>query len=251
MQWVDDGIVLAVRKHGEAAAIVSLLTARHGRHAGLVRGGAGRRQRGVLQPGNLVRATWRARLADHLGSYTIELAEARAAALLDRPGPLNGLAAACAVVEASVPEREPYPTLYAALDALLDTLAGSEAWAAAYVRFEIGLLQELGFGLDLGVCAVTGARDGLAYVSPRSGRAVTAAAAAPWKEKLLRLPAFLLGRQAGALGEGDLRDGLLLSGHFLAHHVLAPARKEMPAARTRLLDQISKATTRSSVIVPT
>lgn len=251
MQWTDEGIVLAARKHGEAAAIVSLMTAEHGRHAGLVRGGTGRRQRGVVQPGNRVGATWRARLAEHLGSYTLELSHAAAGQLLDAPERLAGLAAACAIVEVAVPEREPHPALYRALNALLGSLADSEAWAAVYVRFEIGLLQELGFGLDLSRCAMTGAREGLAYVSPRSGRAVTEAAAQPWREKLLRLPRFLLGTQAGDLAAGDLKDGLALSGHFLERHVLAPSGKAMPPARTRLFEQISKATTISSAIVST
>jgi DNA repair protein RecO (recombination protein O) len=248
--WSDDGIVLAVRKHGESAAIVSLLTAAHGRHAGLVRGGAGRRQRGVLQPGNEVRAAWRARLADHLGTYSLESVRARAALLLDRPARLAGLAAACAVTEVTVPEREPHPALHAAFAALLDALADSVAWPAVYVRFELGLLQELGFGLDLSRCAVSGATDDLAYVSPRTGRAVAAAAAEPWKERLLPLPRFLLGAQAGGLGADDLRHGMALTGHFLERHVLAPTGKTMPAARTRLLDQLHDPATTSSAIVP-
>ena len=248
--WIDEGVVLAVRKHGEAAAIVSLLTRAHGRHAGLVRGGAGRRQRGVLLPGNEVRAAWRARLADHLGSYTLEPTRARTASLLDRADRLAGLAAACAVLEAAVPEREPHPTLHAALAALLDALVDSDAWPAVYVRFELGLLQELGFGLDLSRCAVTGGHENLAFVSPRSGRAVSAEAAAPWKQKLLPLPPFLLGAQAGALAADDLRHGLALTGHFLERHVLAPARKPLPAARIRLVEQFGKLTTTSSVIVP-
>ncbi|MDP6709170.1 MAG: DNA repair protein RecO, partial [Alphaproteobacteria bacterium] len=196
MQWRDDGIVLAVRKHGETGAVVSLLTRAHGRHAGLVRGGAGRRQRGVLQAGNEVHAEWRARLAEHLGSYTVELTRARAAELMALPAPLAGLSAACAVLEATLPEREPHAPIFDALAVLLDALGSSEAWPAVYVRFELGLLQELGFGLNLSACAMTGAAEGLAYVSPKSGRAVTAEAGAPWKEKLLRLPAFLLGGRA-------------------------------------------------------
>jgi DNA repair protein RecO (recombination protein O) len=250
VDWSDDGVILAVRKHGEAAAIVSLLTQAHGRHAGLVRGGAGRRQRGVLQPGNEVRAAWRARLADHLGSYTLEPTRARIALLLDWPDRLAGLAAACAVVEVSVPEREPHPALYAGFGALLDALFESEAWPAVYVRFELGLLQELGFGLDLSRCAVTGGHEGLAFVSPRSGRAVSAAAAAPWKERLLPLPGFLLGTQAGGLAADDLQHGLALTGHFLERHVLAPSRKPLPGARARLVEQFAKLATRSSAIVP-
>ncbi len=249
MQWRDDGIVVAVRKHGEAGVVTSLLTREHGRHAGLVRGGAGRRLRGVLQPGNEVRADWRARLAEHLGSYTVELTRARAAELMQTRDRLAGLAAASAMVEATLPEREPHPALYEGLIALLDVLGNSAAWPAVYVRFELGLLQELGFGLDLSVCAMTGAVEGLAYVSPKSGRAVTATAGAPWKEKLLALPAFLSGAPAGELGPADLSDGLMLTGHFLERHVLATAGRAMPAARTRLLEHFSRPATTSGAIV--
>ena len=249
MQWVDDGIVLAVRKHGEAAAIVSLLTREHGRHLGLVRGGAGRRQRGVLQPGNQVRASWRARLAEHLGSYTIEPTRARAALLMELPARLAGLTAALAVLETVLPEREPHGVLHDALVSLLDALESSEVWPAVYIRFEVGLLQELGFGLDLTRCAITGAREDLAYVSPKTGRAVTRAAGEPWKQKLLPLPAFLLGAQAGGLEGRDIEAGLKLTAHFLERHVVEPVQRGLPPARIRLVEHFSASTTTSSDIV--
>jgi DNA repair protein RecO (recombination protein O) len=162
---------------------------------------------------------------------------------------LAWLAAASAMVEVTLPERELHPSLFEGLIALLDALGESEDWPAVYVRFELGLLQELGFGLDLSACAMTGAVEGLAYVSPKSGRAVTAAAGAPWKEKLLALPAFLLEAPAGELSQADVYDGLMLTGHFLERHVLATAGRAMPAARTRLLELISRSNTTSGAIV--
>lgn len=234
MEWADDGIVLAVRRHGENAVLASLLTRAHGRYPGLVHGGAGKANRGTLQPGNAVQAWWRARLADQLGSYRVELAEAHAAAVLDDPGRLAAIAAACAMAEAALPEREPHPAAFAALAALLDSCK-SEAWPSVYVHWEVALLRELGYGLDLSACAGTGATEGLTYVSPKTGRAVSRAAGEPYRDKLLALPAFLV-----AGGEGDRQaifDGLRLTGHFLDRHVLASHRVQMPAARARLVDR--------------
>jgi len=162
MQWSDDGIVLSARKHGESSAIVQLLTRGQGRHAGLVRGGAGRSKRGVLQPGNEVRATWRARLEDHLGSYTVEPVRARAAQVMDDPLRLAALSSACAVAEAALPERERHPAAYDGFLLLLNAIEQDEHWPHIYVRWELGLLGELGFGLDLAACAQTGEVDGLA-----------------------------------------------------------------------------------------
>lgn len=248
MEWTDEGIVLACRRHGESGAIVTLLTRAHGRHAGLVRGGAGRRLRGLYEPGNRVLATWRARLAEHLGHYTCELAEALAARLLDDPLRLAGLAAATAVADAALPEREPHPAVHDRLRALLAALAESPAaaWQAAYVRWELALLADLGFGLDLARCAVTGAATDLAYVSPRSGRAVSAAAGAAYAGRLLRLPAFLLA-PAAAAGPAEILAGLELTGHFLRLYVFAhrldgrPAEGGEPAARTRLAGRLRRA----------
>ncbi len=245
MHWNDDGIVLSARRHGETSAVVTLLTRGHGRHAGLLRGGAGRRLRGILQPGNEVAAEWRARLAEHLGTFAVEPGQARAAGLLDHPARLAALAAACAVTEAALPEREPHPALFDALRVLLDALADGETWPAVYVRWEMGLLQELGFGLDLSRCAATGDADDLAYVSPKSGRAVSRAAAEPYKHRLLPLPAFLLGVQTGLPDAGDLKNGLALTGYFLDRHIFAGRNTTAPPARHRLVEKFSVLTTTS------
>ncbi len=246
MEWTDDAIVLSARKHGESAAIVHALTAGHGRHAGLVRGGAGRRQRGTLQAGNEVRLVWRGRLEEHLGHFTVELVAPRAARWLDDAGRLGALTAAAAVVEAALPERENHPEIYADFRALLDALHGDPAWIEAYVRWELALLADLGFGLDLGHCAATGVTDDLVYVSPRSGRAVSAAAGAPYKDKLLALPAFLAAG-AAAPDPRDLAAGLSLTGYFLEHHVLEPHGGHLPPARLRLVDRLSLSATTSGI----
>ena len=240
MNWSDEGYVLSVRRHGEAAAIVNLLTREHGRHAGLVRGGAGRRLRGVLQPGNLVAAEWRGRLAEHLGSYTVEGMRDHAAGLLSDGNRLAGLTAAAAVTEAALPEREPHLAAHDGFAALLAALAETPNWAAIYVRFELGLLAELGFGLDLSHCAATGSTEDLAYVSPRSARAVSRKAAAPYKEKLLPLPGFLLPKAGEKLARQDILDGLKLTGYFLQTAVFAPHNQPLPMARERLVERISR-----------
>jgi DNA repair protein RecO (recombination protein O) len=237
MDWTDEAIVISSRKHGESSAIVSLLTRVHGRHAGLVRGGAGRAGRGLYQPGNTVTAHWRARLAEHLGSLTCEPLRSHAAGLLDRPGALAALSSACALAETVLPEREPHPAVYEATLALLEALAG-QRYAEQYVRWELALLAELGFGLDLARCAATGANDGLVFVSPRTGRAVSAAAGEPYRDKLLALPAFLLAE--GAAPAADLIAGLALTGHFLDRCVFAPEGRTMPQARARFFDGIER-----------
>lgn len=237
MLWEDEGVVLALRRHGESAAVVSLLSAAHGRHAGLVRGGAGRRARPVYQIGNRLRVTWRARLPDQLGSFTCELQDAIAAALLDRPDRLAALGSACALLEASLPERDPHPLLYNELNELIHVLQKQDDWPERYVRFELALLAELGFGLDLTACAVTGEQADLAYVSPRSGRAVGRAAAGAYAPRLLPLPRFLLGQ--GAADRAQIEAGLRLTGSFLQRHLLDPVERPMPGARDRLLRQLA------------
>ena len=249
MDWSDDGIVLAARRHGESSAVVQLLTRGQGRHAGLARGGAGSRGRGIYQPGNLVAARWRARLPEHLGSYTCELAHSYAAALLDDPLRLAALASACAVAEAALPERHPYPKLYGAFIALLDGLDGEPQWAAVYARWELGLLDELGFGLDLSRCASTGVTENLSYVSPKSGRAVSREAGAPYRDKLLPLPGFLAGNAGGGDTEApDIAAALRLTGHFLGRHVFAPHHKGLPPARDRFVDRFTRTPTISGGI---
>lgn len=231
MKWEDEAMVLSVRPHGETATIVQLLTARHGRHAGLVRGGQSARQRGVYQAGNRVAAVWSGRLAEHLGTLECELVASYAARVLDDSDRLAALSAATAVCEGAMPEREPHPACYEGLLALFEALEG-EHWAEVYVRWELALLAELGFGLDLTACAAGGDNDHLAYVSPRSGRAVSLSAGAPYREKLLTLPGFLVGRGEG--GPEAVAEGLALTGFFLERHLFHPHDKQLPAARRRL-----------------
>ena len=236
MEWAEEGICLSARRHGESAAILEVLTAGHGRHAGVVRGGGGRRMAPVLQPGAQLALVWRARLDAHIGAFTVEPLRARAPALMGDAERLAALNAFCALALFALPEREPQPRLYAAGVALLDQLADGGDWYGLYLGWERALLEESGYGLDLSVCAVSGAREGLAYVSPRTGRAVTAAAAGNYAPRLLPLPALLVDPGATA-GEphAQMRDGLRVTGHFLAQ-VLAPALgdRPLPEARARL-----------------
>lgn len=243
MEWQDEAIVLAARPHGEANAVLSALTLEHGRHAGLVHGGAGKRQGPLLQPGNRLSLTWRARLADQLGHFRVEPMQLLASRLVHDPARLMALTSACVLLEESLPEREAHPRLYAGLLRLLEDMVQNKnnGWPETYVRFELLLLADLGFGLDLGSCALTGTADDLAYVSPRSGRAVGRAAAGAFAPRLLPLPAFLGGDGDGdkAAGVEELAAGLRLTGHFLAKHVFAPADRPLPSSRERLADRLS------------
>ena len=232
--------MLSARPHGEAGAIVDLLTARHGRYAAHVAGGALRKMRPFLQPGALVLAKWRARTSDHLGSATLEPAGAGPSALFDDPLALAGLSAAAAVAAGALPEREPHPGAYEAFAALVAAFEHPEVWPAVFVRFEAGLLEELGFGMDLSRCAATGSPDDLVYVSPRTGRAVSRAAGDPYRERMLALPPFLLSAQGG-LSPGDVEAGLDLTGHFLAQFVFSPLDRPLPPARVWLIDKLREA----------
>jgi DNA repair protein RecO (recombination protein O) len=241
MEWTDEAIVLAVRPHGEGAAIAQLLTHERGRHAGLVHGGAGRSKRATVEVGNRVHATWRARLDEHLGTLALEATRFHAAALLDDPLRLAALASACAVAEGALPEREPHPALFTGTCALLGLLetAPVAVWPAAYVRWELGLLGELGYGLDLSRCAATGTTEELVWVSPRTGRAVSRAAGEPYRDKLLALPGFLVNREAGDPAD-EIAAGLALTGHFLAAQVYAPFNRPPPPARDRLVARLTR-----------
>lgn len=247
MDWSDQGIVLSARRHGESSLVAQVFTREHGRHAGLARGGAGARARGLYQPGNLVAARWRGRLAEHLGSYVCELTRANAAAVIDDPARLACLASVCSLAEAALPERHPYPALFDATRALAGLLATAPDWAGAYVRWELGLLDELGYGLDLAACAATGARHDLIYVSPRTGRAVGAEAGAPYAERLLALPPFLTGK-GGAASATDVAAGLRLTGYFIERRLFAPHDRQAPPARERFVGRILRATTISGGI---
>jgi DNA repair protein RecO (recombination protein O) len=240
MEWTDEGVVIGTRRHGETSLIVELMTPRHGRHLGLVRGGRSRRMQPVLQPGNSVQATWRARLDEHLGHYTIEATTSRAARLIDRPAGLYGIQALAALLRL-LPERDPHRQLYDGLVAILDWLDDPLVAGAVIVRFELRLLEELGFGLDLDRCAATGTNDDLAYVSPKTGRAVSRASGEPYRDRLLRLPAFLTDPAAPSPEAVDLADAFRLTGYFLDRHVFAPRDLKMPEARAALLRIIAAA----------
>jgi len=241
MQWADTGFVLGTRRHGESALIVELLTRERGRHAGLVRGGQSPRRRALLQPGNEVAASWRGRLAEHLGTLDCELLQAHAARFLDDPERLAALNAAVALLIAALPEREPHPDCHASFAMLLRAFESKAAstvdWARAYVVWECDLLAAVGFGLDLARCAVSGTNQDLAYVSPRTGRAVSRETGVPYKDKLLSLPRFLWRPDAPA-DPADIVAGLTLTRHFLRYHLLEPHGVRLPEARERLFDRV-------------
>ncbi len=230
MEWTDIGIVLGARRHGETSAVVELMTREHGRHLGLVRGGAGARRKPVLQVGNLVSATWRARLDEHLGYYVVEGLDLRAASYLSSAHALYGLnhlAALCRLL----PERDPHQPVFDLLEHTIAQLAAPLSAAALVAHFELQLLAELGFGLDLDSCAATGTTAELVYVSPKSGRAVSREAGEPWRDKLLALPAFLSSDMPGVPSPAELRDGFALTGFFLTRHVYEPRGEALPEAR--------------------
>ncbi len=245
MEWSDDGIVLGVRRHGESSAIAELLTRAHGRHLGLVRGGAGSRMRPLLQPGNSVRATWRARLDEHLGTFAIEGTRLRAATLLAVSHAAYGVTHLAALARL-LPERDPHEDIYDMLDRTLDDFDDAGDAAVHVVRFELAMLAELGFGLDLDNCAATGGTTDLIYVSPKSGGAVSRTAGEPWRDKLLRLPPFL--RQGEDRSEGqtngwseqDLQDGFQLTGRFLLRHVLEPRGQGHSDARDGFINAVMR-----------
>jgi DNA repair protein RecO (recombination protein O) len=237
MDWRDEGILLSMRPHGETSAIIEVLTAAHGRHMGVVRGGASRKMAASFQPGTGLTLEWRARLDDHIGSFTVEPVKARAHLLADRLA-LAGLMAVCALLHEALPEREPHPALWQRTLELMDRL-GQEGWTATYVRWELCLLEEIGFGLDLSACAVTGATEGLAYVSPKSGRAVTVKGAGDWADRLLPLPEGIAGD--GPLSPEAVVEGLRLTGFFLDRE-LRPVLHDrpLPEARARLVDLLAR-----------
>ncbi|HVT54288.1 MAG TPA: DNA repair protein RecO [Dongiaceae bacterium] len=239
MDFTDDAIVLSARRHGEANLVLSALTKEHGRHLGLVKGGASRRQRPNLEIGNRLKLVWHARLEEQLGSFTVEPLGSVSAQLLDQPLRLAGLASACAVADIVLPEREPHEDVFAATATLIAAIAeGAETWAAGYVRWELALLASLGFGLDLSRCAATGETENLAYVSPKSGRAVGRAAGEGYRDRLLPLPSFLISDTAP--GRDDILAGLRLTGYFLDRHVLhGPVTDRRLEARARFLERLA------------
>lgn len=239
MEWSDEGIVLGIRRHGEANAIVELLTRGHGRHLGLVRGAAGARLRPTLQPGNTVAATWRARLDEHLGFYAIDGIRLRAATMLASSHAVYGVTHLASLARL-LPERDPHEDMYEMLEAILDDFDDLASAAVHVVRFELAMLTELGFGLDLTSCAATGVTQDLVYVSPKSGNAVSRQAGEPWQDRLLRLPSFLRDDGEGGFSERDLRDGFAITGLFLARHVLEPRGQRLSDAREGFLAALGR-----------
>jgi len=239
MEWRDEGIILGTRKHGETSAILEVMTRCHGRHLGLVRGGRSRRRQPVLQAGNLVELIWRARLDEHLGTFQAEAIELNAARLFDSAASVHGLAVLAAHVRL-LPERDPHERLYDTLRLVIAHLDDPQAAGELVVRFEMALLDELGFGLDLSRCAVTGAHDRLAYVSPKSGRAVSRAAAGTWRDRLLALPAFLLHGAGLRAGGDDLEAAFRLTGYFLGRHVYEPRGIGEPQSRPAFLAALKR-----------
>jgi DNA repair protein RecO (recombination protein O) len=238
MEWQAPAVVLDARPHGEGGAVVTLLTEEHGRHAGLAKGGASRGQAALWQPGNLIEARWVARLAEQLGAVSGELVHAAAALAMEDALALAILRSATAVAAGALPEREAHPRVFHGLVALIATLARDARQAAGeLVRWEAELLADLGYGLDLSRCAISGATEDLAFVSPRTGRAVAQAAAGEWRDRLLPLPRFLMGQ--GPSGPAEWLAGLRLTGHFLARDVFGLHHRPLPAARERLVDQVA------------
>ncbi|SFD13755.1 DNA repair protein RecO [Tropicimonas isoalkanivorans] len=239
MDWRDEGALLTVRPHGETSAIVEVFTATHGRHAGVVRGGISRKLTPTLQPGTQLSLEWRARLDEHIGTFRVEPLRSRTAAMMGDRLALHALASTCALLSFALAERDPQPGIYAATQHLLDALGTEARWPSLYLLWEMALLEELGFGLDLSRCAVTGATEGLAFVSPKTGRAVTAEGAGDWADRLLPLTPSLLG--VPSTDRADLLAGLRVTGHFLASR-LAPALgdRPLPPARERFVERLAR-----------
>ncbi|WP_422370784.1 DNA repair protein RecO [Hoeflea sp.] len=256
MEWRDEGIILGLRKHGETSVIAEVMTRAHGRHMGIVRGGRSKRLQPVLQPGNTVDLVWRARLDEHLGQYQIELLDGRAGRLMQSAIGVHGVQAMAALLRL-LPERDAHPRLHDAFAVILDSLDQPDEAGALYVRFELAVLEDLGFGLDLAACAATGVRTDLVYVSPKSGRAVSAAAGAPWAERMLPLPGFLVDRNCPCTDADTLAQAFRLSGYFLERHVFEPRGIEPPISREsfcvaalRAMPQVSPSDTVNEVISP-
>jgi DNA repair protein RecO (recombination protein O) len=238
MEWNDEAIVLHVRPHGETSAVLEVFAREQGRYLGLVRGGRSRRLRPLLQTGNQLRVEWRARLAEHLGFFTVEMGEPFAARALDDRMALAGITT-LASLASLLPERDPHTVLFDLAALMLRHLDDAALWPQLLVRWELALLGEMGFGLDLTCCAATGAKDGLVYVSPKSGRAVSAEAGAPYAHMMLPLPSFLLAGGAISASLADIADGLRLTGFFLERHVLAPQGKQLPESRAVIAEWLT------------
>ena len=239
MEWRDQGILLRSRRHGETSVIIEVFTPERGRHAGIVRGGTSRKIAPILQPGAQLDLAWRARLEDHIGAFSVEPLRSRAAAAMASRQSLAGLNTVTALLCFCLPEREPHAPLYARTEALLDLLGEWDLWPLAYLQWELALLEDMGYGLDLSACAVTGVTEGLTYVSPKSGRAVSAKGAGDWADKLLPLPDVLRGE--GDASDADIAQGFEVTGYFLGTHLAANlGNKPLPDARARFVDAFNR-----------
>ncbi len=239
IEWRDEGVVLAVRPHGETSVILEVFTPTKGRHAGVVRGGVSRKMTPHLQPGGQISVTWKARLDSHLGSFTVEPLRSRAATVMADRLALAGLNAVCALLHQILPEREAHLPLYERTQGLLDLLGQSDVWPLAYLRWEQAVLEEMGFGMDLSACAVRGVNEDLAFVSPKSGRAVSQEAAGEWANRLLPLPPVLAGK--GEASEAEIVRALGTTGWFIENRLVRSlGDRPMPAARARLLEAIAR-----------
>ncbi len=240
MEWRDQGIIIGTKKHGETSLIVELMTPEHGRHLGLVRGGRSRKLQPVLQPGNRVEAVWRARIDEHLGTYQIEPVEMTAARLMESAVGLNGIQLLGSHLRL-LPERDPHRSLYAALELLIEHMSEARIAGPLMIKFELRLLEELGFGLDLASCAATGTHEQLVYVSPKSGRAVSAEAGKPWADKLLPLPGFLTLKSDRECTAQDLKAAFAMLSHFFERDVYHPRGTKQPETRLGFLNATLKA----------
>ncbi|WP_299146908.1 DNA repair protein RecO [uncultured Tateyamaria sp.] len=239
MDWRGTGILLSVRRHGESSAIIDVFTEDKGRHAGVVRGGTSRKIAPILQPGAQLDVAWRARLEEHIGSFTVEPVRSRAALVMDDRLALAGLNTVTALLAYALPEREAHAPLYRRTEKLLDLLGQNDVWPLAYVQWEVALLEELGFGLDLSVCAVTGGSDDLRYVSPKSGRAVSGGGAGEWADRLLPLPPVLRGE--GDASNTEIVQALSTTGYFFEAHVARSlGTRPLPEARARFVDALTR-----------
>ncbi|MCF6445958.1 DNA repair protein RecO [Nereida sp. MMG025] len=240
MEWRDEGALIAVRRHGENSAIIEVFTAEHGRASGVVRGATSRKIAPILQPGAQLDVTWKARLEEHLGAFTVEPQRSRAAQVMSDRLALAGLNAVTGLLSFCLPEGEVHGGFYNRSIQLLDLLGQNDVWPLAYLQWEVALLEETGFRLDLSECAVTGATDGLAFVSPKTGRAVTAKGAGEYADRLLKLPLVLLGQ--GDADHADILQGLRVTGHFLNTQLVAQlGSRPIPQARARLIETLSRA----------
>lgn len=237
-QWQDQGIVLSARLHGEEGAIVSLLTQEHGRHVGYVRGAQSKAMRGVLERGNSVQVEWQSRVSENMGSYSLDLTHNTAVHFLHDPLRLHGLQAICALGDAGLPEREVHSGLYHGTRAVFDIMKQDDMWLPAYVIWELQFLKELGFSLELTRCGAGSDDPDLLYVSPKTGRAISRSAGAPYKEKLLPLPAFL-SAQKGGWDHGEAENALQMTGYFLEHWAFAQHSRGIPEARLRFAERFA------------